>query len=268
MKEKINYTIHPNLSKFQSKVKTLHADFNTIGKTLRNKRNHLKTDTWGDTSICIKSFKKPTLFNQLIYGYIRGSKAKRSFLFAQQLEQLGIHTPTPIAYIECRNAWGGISHSYYICEYESYTFRLSEISSSKLSDHEMQETIHTLVEFTCKNMYDNKIHNKDFNGTNILVSKVNDAIQFSFIDINRMHFNTALSRHDELNNLAMISGDPKILCMIAQAYANVRQIDEKQVTYALFATKYFMKKKRQTTKKALRPLKEASAHFHKLSATS
>lgn len=263
MKEQVYYNINPKYWRLKEEIRGLHQHFNEEGTTLRNSRNHLKTNTWQGTPICIKSFKQPNLFNQWMYGHHRGSKAKRSFLYAKKLQKLNIHTPDPIAYIECKNFWGGLTHSYYIYEYEATDMRISDLPNLNLSHAEKTTIINALVQFTCSHLYDNYIYNKDFNGSNILVNRRNNIINLSFIDINRLRFKHHMSAQHELSNLNMLSDDPEILCLIGKAYAKVRNIEEKQTTYALFTSKYFRKKHRQTRKKITRPFKEIGTHLHK-----
>ena len=261
--KKNTYYIHPHYPKLQKEVKSVAQNFEHIGSTLRNKRNHLKVDKWHGIEVCIKSFKKPTLFNQLVYGLIRKTKAQRSFQYALQLDQLQVHSPAPIAYSECRNSWGGLTKAYYICQYEKYDFLFSDIPNSNLNYKEKSQVIHTLVKLTCSKFYDNMLFNRDFNGSNVLVSQQSDGqYSFSFVDINRIHYAKKTNQSRELRNLSMLSDNPQILCLIAEAYATIRQKDIKETTFALFSSKYLFRRKRQAKKNILYHLKEASSKPH------
>ncbi len=258
MKKQSTYLTHPEYQALNNNIILLHQNFNSAGETLRNKRNHLKTDTWNNTKVCIKSYKKATIANRIIYGYIRQSKARRSYNYALQLKKLNIQTPAPIGFLEQRNKAGLLEESYYVCQYEKSLFSFADVPYLEIPTEEKQNIINAFVKYTCDNLYDNKIYNTDYNGTNILIDKMGDAYTFSLIDINRLHFGKKMNKHKELKNLNMLVSDPITLCMIAKAYAKTRHAEVIKTTYELFTLKYLEGKKRRTKKKILKPLKDTS----------
>ena len=82
--EKYNY-----LSTF---VRQKIESFQEEGEKLGNgDRNEIKLFKCEDGLILnIKSFKVPNLINQVAYKHLRKSKARRSFEYAQKLQELGI----------------------------------------------------------------------------------------------------------------------------------------------------------------------------------
>ena len=84
-----------------SNILEIVSDFYIKGENVfLGERNTIKNFKLKDEKINIKSFKKPNIFNAFVYKFIRKSKAKRSFEYAQKLIDYGISTPFPIAYIE------------------------------------------------------------------------------------------------------------------------------------------------------------------------
>mgnify|MGYP006210467499 CR=1 FL=1 len=77
---------HPDYEYLQPQFDSLLENFKTSGELIGSeKRNIIKVFTVDGLSINIKSFKKPNLLNALIYGYVRKSKAQRSFYYAKFL---------------------------------------------------------------------------------------------------------------------------------------------------------------------------------------
>ena len=95
---KINSSYH-NIEK---QIINCVKNFNVLGELLvAGNRNTIKLFFVDDRlTLNIKSFKKPFIINQIIYGYLRKSKAKRSFEHAKILIDKGIGTPNPIAFSE------------------------------------------------------------------------------------------------------------------------------------------------------------------------
>ena len=88
-----------NYIQFQAKL-TAHIDsFKTSGVQFGEAgRNTIKLFDLDGEQINIKSFKVPNFINQVVYNFFRKSKAQRSFEYATKLLNLGIGTPTPIAF--------------------------------------------------------------------------------------------------------------------------------------------------------------------------
>ena len=66
-------------------------NFKNEGKYfVSGKRNTIKLFELENEVISIKSFKKPNIFNKIVYCYFRKSKARRSFEFSSKLIELKI----------------------------------------------------------------------------------------------------------------------------------------------------------------------------------
>lgn len=203
-----------------SKFETYEASFDT------GKRNSIKTIQINDTSFVIKSFKKPLIVNQIIYKYIRQSKAKRSFEYATRLLDLGIKTPPPVAYIENLN-FIGLQDSYYVSEYIPYdiTFR-TLIDEPNYPNHE--SIVKGFVEFTFQ-LHEKGIEFLDHSPGNTLILKnSNNSYDFFLVDLNRMKFGE-LDYEQRLKNFARLTRKKELIEQIAINYAALIQKNANEV---------------------------------------
>jgi hypothetical protein len=90
----------------QKEIVSIIQNFNNSGLIFGDgNRNIIKIFDLNSTKVNVKSFKKPHLLNSIIYKYIRKSKARRSFEYANRLLENQIGTPQPIAYFEKTNLY-------------------------------------------------------------------------------------------------------------------------------------------------------------------
>lgn len=239
-----------------NEINNLPDTFDEEGKLIRGIRNVLKEFDWQNTKVCIKSFKRPTIANQLIYTCFRMGKAKRSYTYAKRLLEYGILTPEPIAYIEEYNRIGWLSKSYYICLYQPYLLRFDELNTSDIPKQEKKRIINQFVKYVTKHLHHNHILNKDFNGSNILINKNGNKYTFSLVDINRMRFNKKLSSIDEISNISNASSDPITQLRILRAYAKLNSLNENETAIKFMGINYASHKRYWRKKKTLKPLKK------------
>ena len=105
----------------------------------------LKVLEVGGIKMCVKSYKKPHLINQVAYAYLRKSKAERAFLFANRFIELGVSTPGPVAYMLFKDKVG-LTSSYYICLQEDGVCTLRGLLS--LPVEEQEEAFRAFTRFT------------------------------------------------------------------------------------------------------------------------
>lgn len=222
---------HPDYEYLQPQFDSLLENFKTSGELIGSeKRNVIKVFTVGDFSVNIKSFKKPNLLNAFIYGYIRKSKAQRSFEYAQILLNKGIGTPQPFAYYENKTV-KGLEESYYFSLQQDVDlmFRNLIFEPNYPNREEIIKqsanfffTIHNLgIEFI------------DNTAGNTLIKKVGDnEYNFYLVDLNRMSFHDELSLNQRVKNIAKLTNDSYINKVFSEAYAPLYGI-ESDVFYAL-----------------------------------
>lgn len=183
-----------------------------IGK---GKRNVVKTTSFKDFEINIKSFKIPNLINKVVYRFFRKSKAERSFLFANKLLSLGIKTPQPLAYFEYKSLFF-LKNSFYISE--SLVHELSYRELINQPNYPERETIlRNFTNFTFQ-LHENGINFLDHSPGNTLMVKKDIGYDFYLIDLNRMKFQT-LSFDNRMNNFAKLSPRGDMLEIMADEYA-------------------------------------------------
>lgn len=163
-------------------------------------RNSVYAVDAGGAKLNVKDFRRPSFPNDYVYTHLRKSKAARSYLNAMCLLELGVDTPTPVAYIE-KTEGGRLSNSYYI------SLQLDHIHDMRLwlDSPQAMQAVPALARFLytlhCKGVW-----HKDFSPGNILFSEdaaAKDGYRFYLVDLNRMEFGV----HDcgrQLRNLAVI----------------------------------------------------------------
>ncbi len=189
----------------------LEEEFCASANILYHKRNTIKLI--GD-NIVVKSFHCPRFPNNLIYGFLRDSKAKRSYLYAKALGEL---TPPPLAYSEHRRG-GLLRESYYVCRLSElpYTFRQVEHDPAFLHREQIIRGIGILMaQLHAKGFYP-----LDFTGGNILTNE--DGSRMQIIDLNRMRRCRYISQRQGLRQARrlMLTDDERKL--LSKSYIEAR----------------------------------------------
>lgn len=211
---------------FKDDILRIISEFDSYDNSFdTGKRNSIKKVTINGTTFVVKSFKKPLLFNQIIYKYFRASKAKRSFEYASTLLELGIKTPPSVAYIENFN-FIGLQNSYYISEFIPYniTFR-TLIDEPDYPDHE--NIVKGFTSFTF-DLHEKGVEFLDHSPGNTLIVKKNDQYDFYLVDLNRMKFGE-LNYEQRLKNFARLTRKKTLVEKIASNYAKLIQKDATEV---------------------------------------
>ncbi len=188
--------------------------FNTSEQILYSGRNQLKII---GEDIVVKSFHKPRFLNSLVYGLLRASKAKRSYLNAKILEGL---TPLPLVYVE-QKKYGMLHDSYYACSLSTLplTWRII-VKDSQFAHRE--RAARSIGRFMAL-MHEKGCYSLDFSGGNLLISEKGDQVQI--VDLNRMrHYKHINMRRGckQTSKLHMTTLDCRWL---AEAYAEQRGWD-------------------------------------------
>ncbi len=225
-------------------LEEIAVHFQEQGDVITAKRNVIKVMEHEGEKIVVKSFKIPNILNQFAYRYIRDSKAKRSFLNAQKLQQLGVNTPTPISYHEEFTPW--LKESFYICAYFDYDFEIRDV----LADNHFLDREAILDAFVVFSygLHEKGVYHIDYSPGNVLIKKVDDVYHFTIVDVNRMKF---LTFDDDLRfkNLSRFSASDTDTTYIAKAYGKLLGLDEREAIAKLFFyhgkhQKYLADKKR------------------------
>lgn len=212
---------HPSYESKKSQILGFVANFDKKDSTvLKEDRNVIKCFDLAGNKINIKSFKTPNIFNSFIYKFIRKSKAKRSFEYANKLLETNILTPFPIAYIEEFSEYG-LQNSFYISEHIDYDFDFRElIHQPKFPDR--VNILQQFTEFTFQ-LHENKVNFFDHSPGNTLIVKKGDSqYDFYLIDLNRMSFET-MNFNKRMHNFRRLWLSKTMIKIMADTYSKLYQ---------------------------------------------
>jgi hypothetical protein len=208
--------IHKKFQEDKSFFDGIIEGFETTGENFGNQnRNTLKLFPLKDVTINVKSFKIPNIVNQIAYRFFRKSKAQRSFEYANRLMDLGIGTPQPIAYYECKTLFL-FKKSYYVSQHLNYDLTYRELTKDfEYPDHEA--ILRAFTRFTY-NLHENGIHFLDHSPGNTLVKKTTSGYEFFLVDLNRMEFK-ALDFETRIKNFSRLTTHKSMIEVMSDEYA-------------------------------------------------
>ena len=231
----------------KEQILNLPEKFLEQGDTIYEGRNVLKTFEIEGIKVCVKSFRKPNFVNKWVYAHFRKSKARRSYEYALELQNRGINTPEPIAYIEEKSMVLG--RSYYICLNQEYDFTLRELYGENIEDR--KEVFRQFADFSYS-LHQNDVFHIDYSPGNVLIKKQENGYYFSVIDINRMQFKK-IDLNLALINLSKIWAADYMYPIVAEKYSKAYQTEYADVlnTYMELEMKHKVSvfKRRRTKKK-------------------
>ncbi len=190
------------------------------GEVIYAGRNTIWALEWGGKSIAVKDFVIPWGIRQWVYGCLRASKAKRSFENASVLIALGLHTPSPVGYMEFGSRVR-LLKSFYVSEYlpiSSGAFPLRDVLLDA-NRAGREDILMAFGRFSCR-LHDLDVLHLDYSPGNILVASSAPAYQFELVDLNRMSFG-ALSLQQRMHNLRLLWADDDDLRTVVMGYAEV-----------------------------------------------
>ncbi len=210
---------HPEYQSKKSQILGRIAHFNDEGKdVLQGDRNTIKSFDLDGVKINIKSFKRPNFLNAFVYRFIRKSKAKRSFEYAEKLLEADILTPFPIAYVE-EFSTIGLERSYYVSTHIDFDFDFRDlIHQPKFPDR--VNILQQFTEFTFK-LHENNINFFDHSpGNTLIVKKQNNQYDFYLIDLNRMSFEK-MDFDKRMHNFRRLWLSKTMIKIMADTYAKL-----------------------------------------------
>lgn len=226
--ESMIFKINPKFTANEQEINAAFQHFDQLGENyIQGSRNQIKLFDIGGQVINVKAFKIPNKINQLIYRYLRPSKARRSYEFALRLLEKGIGTPAPIAYYE---EFGnlGLKRSYYASLHQDYDLTYRELV--EIPDYPDHENI--LRQFTqfCYQMHQAGIEFKDHSPGNTLIKKQgNHSYKFYLVDLNRMEFHNEMSMELRMKNLSRLTPKKEMVKIMADEYAKIAEQDANQL---------------------------------------
>ena len=218
----IKVVINEKYRQLEGFVDGLPLAFLQSGEVIYSGRNLIKIFEVDGFKLNVKSFKKPLLINQIIYGTLRKSKAERSFLYAHELIKRGFHTPEPVSYMELSRC-NLLKYSLYISIHEDFDGMMRELYSGVIDGRE--ELLRQFALYTAS-LHDKKILHLDYSSGNILYKKNENNYSFYLVDLNRMTFDKPVSLDKACFNFRRLWGSDEMISFIVKEYAKARNFDE------------------------------------------
>ena len=229
---------NPKQKQFSDFIRSIHSTFDKEGSIIYKQRNEIRVFNVNGVFINVKRFRTPIFFNRIIYTFFRLSKAQRSFQYAIKLEEKGIDTPAPIAYVITKRS-GLIHYSYYISKQVDYEHTMYEFGKGGIAGRE--HILNRFAEFTA-DIHDAGVFHQDYSPGNILFKEDDEGVKFCLVDINRMRFGK-VSVPQGCSNFARLWGQEPLFRLIASRYAEKRHANEEQcIEQILWARNKFWKK--------------------------
>tara|TARA_R110002073_G_scaffold40547_5_gene115031 strand:+ start:137388 stop:138140 length:753 start_codon:yes stop_codon:yes gene_type:complete len=248
----MNFHINQRFKTLKNSLLETILNFNSFDAGFgTGKRNSVKKIDLASKTIIVKSFKTPNLFNQIVYKYIRKSKAKRSFEYATKLAELGIESPTPIAYIEYFSILG-LQKSFYISEFLDYDLTYRElVHQPAYPNHET--ILRAFTRFTYE-LHEKGVLFLDHSPGNTLIVNKSNNYHFYLVDLNRMQFGN-VDFEQRMKNFSRLTPKKQMVEIMSDEYAKLtNESFEKVFDKMWFYTEQFRTKfarKKQLKKKYL-----------------
>lgn len=209
------YKLNPKyISIFKDFLLNIKILFSQNTQSIHKARNEIKILEYADKNIVVKSFKVPHFINKIAYGFLRDSKAKKSYENSIKIIEF---VPEPIGYIEFKK-FGLLFESYFVSKQFEYDFTIRE----PLLDHDFEDKEAIFEQFA---LFTYALHQKcilhlDYSPGNILIKKENNGYTFKIVDINRMQFRR-LSLDDKLKNFSQLWAKDEDLKIMIKSYATL-----------------------------------------------
>lgn len=223
---KMKLVLNPTYEPWREWVANLPENFACQGEVIYDARNQIRLMPAPDgTKLCVKRFHKPRFLNRFIYSCFRSPKAVRAYTNALRLQQNGIGTPTPVAYLLVQHG-GLLQESYLVTLQSRLTRNFYEFRHHPLAGHE--PVVEAFAQFTA-DLHRKGILHKDYSPGNILFDVMeNGQVAFELVDINRMLFDQTVNMDKACYNFRKLWGGEDFFVLLASAYARARGWNEEE----------------------------------------
>lgn len=211
--------VNPNYQHLADFIKVLPIHF-LNGTVIYKGRNELREFNKDEVELVVKSFCKPHIINQIVYGLFRSSKAERSYKNADLFLKSGIGTPIPVGFYTERKGLL-FSKSYYVSLKSECPYTYRDFKTRKFS--RCTEILETIGRITARIHEAGYLH-KDYSAGNILFRDDRKKIEVEIIDLNRMSFGK-VDMEKGCKNFERLQGTDEMLSILANSYAEARGFD-------------------------------------------
>ena len=159
-------------------------------KLIQGGRNQLFRCQFDDVDLVVKRFPNGGAWKKLVYRVFPG-KAKRSYLHSERLNEAGLNSPAPVAWLE---SWKGswLDESFYICRFTPFEHEAREFHRPELPERTEKAR---LLGQSLARMHQSEILHLDLTPGNLLFTKdLDEGWKLHIVDNNRMRFGPVSSR--------------------------------------------------------------------------
>lgn len=221
---KRKYTVASEFASMDEFVASLPQLFERgEGEVIYDGRNQLRRFNVEGRSLIVKSFRTPNFVNRIAYGWLRSSKAQRSFEYAARLRCIGIGSPTPVGWLTERRGFL-FGRSYYACLESTLPYTYKDIMAGTLAP-DLERRALEAIGLTTARLHNAGMLHKDYSRGNILFGPAADgSISVEIIDLNRIRFGT-VSLEAGLDNLfERLPATPEQHAIMEDAYRKARNL--------------------------------------------
>lgn len=217
--------VHPDYMVLEPFVCSLPERFKAgEGKVIYQGRNTLRRMEYKGYSLIVKSFAHPSMVNRFVYGTLRGSKAKRSFLYANAFQRIGVGTPQPVAWLDQRKGLL-LDKSYYVSILSTCNYRYEDLLKE---DFPCMEEVLRGIGRQSALLHANGYAHKDYGRGNILFEPLADGkVKLEVVDLNRM-YRGPIDLKRGCKNFERLPATPQMHRWMAEEYAKARGFDVEQ----------------------------------------
>ncbi len=221
-------TVREEFLRLKEFTSGLPQTFDRLGQVIHNSRNVIKKINTDEGTFVVKHFKGMYFFNRLAYSLFRKSKAARSYLYSQILNEKGIITPPHVAWVDCYEL-GLLTRSYFVSLFDPHRTLAETIQYYDIYDPGRKEALYAdLAAFILK-LHRLGIYHEDLSIGNILVIRTLKGYEFALVDLNRIKFQEVEFKVG-LRNFTTLRMHPEDLNYLIAEYARLSgQIPEPSI---------------------------------------
>lgn len=186
------------------------------GHVIYRGRNELRRFACEGRQVVVKAFCTPNFINRIAYGFLRKSKAQRSFEYAALLRAQGIGSPAPVGWCTVRNGLL-FGKSYYasLCSTLPYTYIDLMAGNVPQATELLRE-----VGRTAARMHRAGMIHRDFSRGNLLVGMADGRPCVEVVDLNRIRFRK-VSLAEGIKNFERLPATEAMKQAMAEGYAEI-----------------------------------------------
>lgn len=216
--------INPQFEFARGFLENIESSFATQPKAIHLGRNTIKKVAFASHDFIVKSFGLPNIFNLMLYGFFRDSKAKRSYHNAVSLLKAKIPTAIPVAYLE-KYKIGFLRQCYFIALEVKYDYDFHDINFERITSK--PDLFLRFAEFSFR-MHQAGFLHLDYTPGNILIKEESHDYKFTVIDINRMRIGH-VSWQEGAESLGKIYFKEQWMEIVATRYSELTNISRDEI---------------------------------------